>query len=280
MTRSTTANGPWRGRAARWRVRADRWRRRTARVLARVASQATAASITSPDPAERTPPGTLRPAVALAPRRSARGIRGARRPGPVAVVTVLLGLLVTAFGVQSVTGITLLPTGLGFATQPPPRKFPVLESSPPVEIDIRGLDLDAPVHPVGVAGDGTIEVPASDRRDEAGWYERSPTPGQYGPSVIVGHVDTRTGPAVFHDLGELRPGAKIEVSREDRSVAVFQVNSVRRFAKSAVPVDEVYGDFSRPALRLITCGGRWVGGATGYADNIVVFASLVSARHR
>jgi hypothetical protein len=39
----------------------------------------------------------------------------------------------------------------------------------------------------------------------------------------------------------------------------------------------VYGDFTRPGLRLITCGGRWVGGELGYADNVVVFASLVRA---
>lgn len=194
------------------------------------------------------------------------------------IITLLLGLLITAFGVQNVTGITVLPSGLPFGAPAPPRKFPVLESSPPVEIDIRALDLAAPVHPVGVAADGTIEVPASDRRDEAGWYSHSPTPGQYGPTVIVGHVDTRTGPAVFHDLRGLRPGAKIEISREDQSVAVFEVNSVKRFNKSELPVERVYGDFSRPALRLITCGGRWVGGSTGYSDNVIVFASLVSAR--
>ncbi|WP_422773582.1 class F sortase [Plantactinospora sp. WMMC1484] len=273
MFRCSTGGGTWRGRAERWWARTGRWRRRTARL----ARQATAASITSPDPADGTPPGTL---DAAPPRPAPAGRRRwGRRPGPVPVITLLLGLLVTLFGVQSVTGITLLPSGLPFGAPAPPRKFPVLESSPPVEIGIRSLDLTAPVHPVGVAPDGTIDVPASDRRDEAGWYDASPTPGQYGPSVIVGHVDTRTGPAVFHDLAGLRPGSKIEVDRADGSVAVFEVNSVRRFNKSELPVEQVYGDFSRPSLRLITCGGRWVGGSTGYADNVIVFASLVSARH-
>ncbi len=97
--------------------------------------------------------------------------------------------------------------------------------------------------------------------------------------MIVGHVDTRSGPAVFHELSNVRGRrSKIEIRREDQSVAVFEVNSVKRFGKSEIPVDRVYGDFSRPSLRLITCGGRWVGGETGYADNVVVFASLVSAR--
>ncbi|MFC6022521.1 class F sortase [Plantactinospora solaniradicis] len=274
MFRAPTADGTWRGRADRWRGRAHRWRRRTARLV----RQATAASITSPDPTDGTPPGTLGTVPPKPTRRTVRRGRRTRRPGPVAVITLLLGLFITLFGVQNLTGITVLPTGLTFGAPAPPRKFPVLDSSPPVGIGIRALGLTAPVHPVGVAGDGTIEVPASDRRDEAGWYSQSPTPGQYGPAVIVGHVDTRTGPAVFHDLAGLRPGSKIEVNREDRSVAVFEVNSVKRFNKSQLPVERVYGDFSRPSLRLITCGGRWVGGSTGYADNVVVFASLVSAR--
>jgi hypothetical protein len=278
MSRFRTADGSWRDRTGGWQSRVRRWRRRSTRLLARLARQATAASITSPDPADGTPPGTLAAAPPRPARRVGRG-RWARRPGPVPVITLLVGLLITLFGVQNVTGIAVLPNGFSLGAPAPPRKFPVLASSAPVGIGIRSLGLAAPVHPVGVAGDGTIEVPASDRRDEAGWYSHSPTPGQYGPSVIVGHVDTRTGPAVFHDLGGLRPRAKIEITREDRSVAVFEVNSVKRFDKSELPVEQVYGDFSRPSLRLITCGGRWVGGSTGYADNVIVFASLVSARH-
>ena len=76
---------------------------------------------------------------------------------------------------------------------------------------------------------------------------------------------------------ELKPGAKIEITRRDSTVAVFEVNSVERFGKEQLPVDRIYDDYSRPGLRLITCGGRWVGGELGYADNVVVFASLVSA---
>jgi hypothetical protein len=96
--------------------------------------------------------------------------------------------------------------------------------------------------------------------------------------VIVGHVDSRTGPAVFHDVPDLRPGNRVEVTRADGSVAVFAVNRVRRYDKADLPADDVFGDFSRPGLRLITCGGRWAGGTTGYADNVVAYASMVDAR--
>ncbi|GAB3141440.1 hypothetical protein GCM10027290_14170 [Micromonospora sonneratiae] len=154
----------------------------------------------------------------------------------------------------------------------------MLEPSRPVRIVVKSIKVNAPVHQVGLAADGSIAVPALERHNETGWYDRGPTPGQFGPAIIVGHADTRTGPSVFHNLSKLRPGARVEVTRADQSVAVFEVNSVERFDKSGLPADRVYGDFARPGLRLITCGGQWVGGSIGYADNVVAFASLIKSR--
>ncbi|MEV0718755.1 class F sortase [Asanoa sp. NPDC050611] len=198
---------------------------------------------------------------------------------PGVVVLVLLGVFLAGLGLGQATGgfSVSLPNWFGSRDKPPPREFPVLEPSRPTRITIASIGVDAPVHDVGLARDGTIEVPPVDEPNETGWYEDGPTPGEFGPAVLVGHVDTKTGPAVFAKLSTLDPGDRVEVSRRDGSVAVFEVNSVERYDKSEVPADRVHGDFSRPGLRLITCGGRWVGGATGYADNIVVFASLVSA---
>ena len=187
-------------------------------------------------------------------------------------------LIVSALAIERVAGVTLLPSGLTAGLRPPPKKFPVLPASPPVSIAAKRIDLNAQIHPVGLAADGSIGVPGEDQAHEAAWYEQSPTPGQYGPSVIVGHVDNRSGPAVFHGLKELRAGDEVDVSRADGSTAVFAVDAVKRYDKERIPPDEVYGDFSRPNLRLITCGGRWVGGQTGYSDNVVVFATLVRSR--
>lgn len=198
------------------------------------------------------------------------------RSGPLAIVLVLVGLVVAAAGLHQ-SGLSWWDW-LGPHDKPPPRDFPVLEPSRPIRISIPSIRVRAAVMSVGVADDGTIAVPPLPRHNEAGWFDHSPTPGQFGPAVIVGHADTRTGPSVFHDLDRLRPGARIEVTRRDRSVAIFEVNSVERFGKAKLPPERVYGDFSRPGLRLITCGGQWMGGSIGYADNIVVFASLVSAR--
>ncbi|MFF3855162.1 class F sortase [Micromonospora sp. NPDC002575] len=251
--------------------------------FARVARQAFSASVTTVGPPGRagTPGGTGPVGVGArsgtAARRWQRAVR--RGPGfPVLFVATLMVLIVAMLGVQRVTGHSLLPDRFIAGLRPPPKKFPVLPASRPVGIASAPIGLDAPVHDVGIAADGSIGVPDADRAQEAGWYDQGPTPGQYGPAVIVGHVDTRTGPAVFHELKELRSGDRVEVRRADRSVAVFEVDEVRRYAKARLPVDEVYGDFSRPGLRLITCGGAWVGGETGYADNVVVYASLVKAR--
>ncbi|MDO3702079.1 class F sortase [Micromonospora sp. C28SCA-DRY-2] len=245
----------------------------TTRRLRRVAGEAVSASVATPDPATRPLPA--RPRHRWAPGRRL----AAANPGlPVLVIGTLMVLIVAMLGVERVTGISMLPDRFTASLRPPPKKFPVLPASRPVGISSQPIDLAAPVHNVGIAPDGSIAVPDADRAQEAGWYDQGPTPGQYGPAVIVGHVDTSTGPAVFHRLRQLRAGDPVEVSREDGSVAVFEVDSVERFDKERLPVDEVYGDFSRPNLRLITCGGRWVGGETGYADNVVVFATLVRAR--
>lgn len=187
---------------------------------------------------------------------------------------VLAGVFGFGLAAGQATGLRL-PDWLSSADEPPAGA--ALPPSPPTRIAIRSLDLRARVHPVGLDADGAIAAPAMRLADEAGWYEDGPTPGQHGAAVIVGHVDDTRGPAVFHDLTRLRPGHRVEGTRRDRRVAVFQVTVIRTYDKSALPA-EVYGDFRRPELRLITCGGRWLGGAIGYADNLVVFAVLVDSR--
>lgn len=177
------------------------------RAVAQVAEQASAASVPTPDPTDRVAPGSLTPGAAPTSvrrgrRRSyprhhlARDRSGPRLP--IALVLVLMGLIVAGLGYQHATGVSLLPSALRPEIRTPQRTFPVLDPSPPVSIAIQSVRLQAPVSDTGLAPDGTIAPPPADRYNEAGWYDQSPTPGQYGPAVIVGHVDTRTGPAVFH----------------------------------------------------------------------------------
>jgi hypothetical protein len=191
----------------------------------------------------------------------------------VAGCLVLFGVFAVGVGLGKQTGFTLF----GQAAKAPPHDFPVLDPSPPRRVRIAAVGVDAPIHEVGMEADGSIATPSLELRNEAGWYREGPTPGEFGPAIVVGHVDTNDKPAVFARLNELTPGAVIEIVRRDRTVAVFEVNSVEQYDKQDLPVAKIYRDYSRPSLRLITCGGKWVGGETGYADNIIVFASLVSS---
>lgn len=148
--------------------------------------------------------------------------------------------------------------------------------SVPVGLRIPAIGVDAPLMRLGLAADGSVQVPPITAHDRAGWYEHSPMPGQKGPSVILGHVTVGPyGDGVFRHLSDLRKGDEIVARLQNGTSAVFAVTGVRTVAKADFPTKEVYGDVPRPELRLITCGGPRTG--DGYLDNVIVFAALSSA---
>ncbi|WP_416974385.1 class F sortase [Streptomyces sp. 4F14] len=143
----------------------------------------------------------------------------------------------------------------------------------PVALKVPSIGVDTSLLSLGLASDGTVEVPPVVAHDQAGWYRYSPSPGQTGPAVILGHVTVgEYGDGVFRRLTELKRGDEIVARLADGREPVFRVTAVRTVAKSAFPTQEVYGDTARPELRLITCGGTRTG--EGYADNVIVFAEL------
>ena len=154
--------------------------------------------------------------------------------------------------------------------------------SDPVTIRIPAIAVDSKIQYVGQNPNGTIQVPPlgnSPLTNEAAWYKYSPTPGQVGPSIIEGHIDSAAqGPSVFFRLGALTPGDKIYVTLADHTVATFSVTGVRSYHKSAFPTTTIYADTSYPALRLLTCGGRFDYQTHHYLSNIVVFARLVTSK--
>jgi sortase (surface protein transpeptidase) len=119
-----------------------------------------------------------------------------------------------------------------------------------VSIEIPAVGVDATVVPVGLLAGRTMAVPAV---DQAGWYEPGPRPGEAGPAVIVGHVDSRRGPAVFFRLQELRPGDRIVVGLDGGGTRSFLVEQVERQPKEDLPVGRIWNRTDRPVLRLITC---------------------------
>jgi LPXTG-site transpeptidase (sortase) family protein len=134
----------------------------------------------------------------------------------------------------------------------------------------------------GPSGPGTGGVlslpvpPLAKAATEAGWYKFTAVPGQAGNAVIVGHVDTYIGPAVFYDLYQLRPGESVYVS-SGGTRRRFDVTSVREMPKAEFPVNQVFGGTRKHLLWLITCGGDFDYKTGHYLDNIVVSATWVPA---
>jgi hypothetical protein len=155
---------------------------------------------------------------------------------------------------------------------------PDLPASPPTRIAIPALGVDSAVNPVGLNPDRSVQVPApGPLYDQAAWYTGSVTPGQRGPAVILGHIDSAAnGPSVFYRLSALQPLDEFTVTRADGRTVVFRVNSVKSYPKDAFPSQAVYGPTTRPEVRLITCGGAFDSRARSYVDNTVVYANQIS----
>ncbi|MFJ8142767.1 class F sortase [Streptomyces sp. NPDC096013] len=162
---------------------------------------------------------------------------------------------------------------------PPARQVPhpPLSRSLPVKIAIPAIFIEAPVTGLDLDQRGRLGAPPMSTPKVVGWFRGGPSPGEAGASLIVGHRDTKTGPAIFLNLNALHPGDLVKVTRADGTTAAFTVDTVKRFAKDKFPDDKVYGATRRPELRLMTCGGNF-DKKQGYAANVVVFAHLVSVK--
>lgn len=149
---------------------------------------------------------------------------------------------------------------------------PEVQAADPERIRIPAIGVDAAVVPLGLRDDGHIEVPTD--FDEVGWWVDGPEPGEPGPAVLLGHVDSWHGPAVFFDLTLLAPGDAIHVDRVDGTAVTYLVERTEQHPKDAFPTEAVYGPTVEPALRLVTCGGDFDRDRRSYNDKIIVFARL------
>lgn len=204
-------------------------------------------------------------------------MRGKAGLWTLAAVLLAAGLAVIALGLRGPDGPPR-PPAWAAATRPAGPAGPALPRSVPVQVAVPAIGVRAPLVRLGLDADGSVQVPRADRPGEAGWYDLGPAPGERGAAVLLGHVDSAAGAAVFYDLGRLRPGHRVEVTRADGRVAVFTVESVERVAKDRFPTQRVYGPLDRPGLRLVTCGGPFDRAVRGYRDNVIVYATETSVR--
>lgn len=224
-------------------------------------------------------------------RRRSRGSR--RRLAALALTVALAVGGLAAIGVAWASQ-KVAPTPSQAAMHPKPTPDPSVQAAParqaapqlvlprsiPTELSIPAIDVHHHLVRLGRNPDGSIQVPPLSHVDTPGWYKYSPTPGQVGPAVILGHIDSAAeGEGVFFRLGALKPGEKVLVTRADHTVAVFTIDRLGLYSKSHFPTVEVYGNTSDPQLRLITCGGAFNQSAGSYVDNTVVYAHLTGTRH-
>jgi hypothetical protein len=197
------------------------------------------------------------------------------------VKLALVTLVATCVGCSSSTANTRVrrldatkaakPTPPSVEVPPYRPSTPVLAVAAPVRLDIPSIGVSTNLESLGLEPDGTMQVPA--RWEEAGWYAGGPRPGEDGPAVIAGHVDSTTGPAVFFHLQELRAGDQVRVTRGDGSVARFVIDRLQQFPKSSFPTSLIFGPTPGPTLRLVTCGGAFDETRRSYLQNLVAFAS-------
>jgi sortase (surface protein transpeptidase) len=204
---------------------------------------------------------------------------------PAALLSLAAGLVVIAGGTAGLlltrhpaqparpaAGVAALPAPTGPIVAPPPTDpSPV---SRPVSLTIPLIGVQTRLITLGLTSSGALQVPSS--TSVAGWYTGGPKPGAIGSAIIVGHIDSVTGPGVFFRLSELRPGDKVYVKRADGTLVEFRVTSVQTYLKDRFPTEAVYGPTPDPELRLITCGGAFDYATGHYLSNIVVYATEVS----
>jgi len=256
-----------------------------------VSGSGSSAGISGPaqvqNPPARSPQPAPQPVQPVQPVRA-----GGRRWGSVVAVAVAaVGLMLLSGGVSvvvfghpttsTVAAQGVLPAVGGTPEQgsdgltAPPRAAAAAAASaaPPTHLSIPAVGVNTDLINLVTQDDGTLEVPKNFA--VAGWWDQGAAPGDPGPAVIVGHIDSYRGPAVFYRLRQLTPGALVTVARSDGSSAQFAVDALREFPKEAFPTDLVYGATNTPTLRLITCGGSFDDQARSYLDNIVVFAHQI-----
>lgn len=140
-------------------------------------------------------------------------------------------------------------------------------------VDIPAIGVVAPVIRLGGSRFGKISVPSFSQVWDVGWYRYGAVPGSPGNAVLLGHVDTYSGPAVFYDLYQLLPGEEILVNVGGNDLRQFTVRWVHEVAKTAFPAGMVFGRTRDRHLWLITCGGAFDYYTRSYLSNIVVYAT-------
>ena len=195
--------------------------------------------------------------------------------GLVVIVGGTAGLLLTHRSTSALrpvaAGVAALPAPTGPIVAPP--QSAAAQVARPVSLTIPLIGVKTNLITLGLAAGGAMQVPSTST--VAGWFTGSPRPGAVGSSIIVGHVDSKSGPGIFFRLPELQKGDDVYVKRSDGTTAEFRVTEVQEYPKDQFPTETVFGPTPDAELRLITCGGTFDSVTGHYLSNIIVYASQI-----
>ncbi|MCX4750237.1 class F sortase [Kitasatospora sp. NBC_01287] len=204
-----------------------------------------------------------------------------------AVGACLLGLFMIHRAADPTAGLPPLPNSMAAQASPSAstsaaagRTVPALAvpDARPTRLSIPSIGVNAPFTGLDVDSTGVLNPPPPDNTNLVGWYQGGTVPGNRGPAIVLGHVDTKSARGVFWGLSSVTPGTTVDIARDDGVTASFTVDSVNVFAKDQFPDDRVYGKTPDAQLRLITCGGAYDRKHGDYTANVVVFAHLTGLR--
>ena len=195
--------------------------------------------------------------------------------GLVVIVGGTAGLLLARHSTPALrpvaAGVAALPAPTGPIVAPP--QSAAAQVARPVSLTIPLIGVKTNLITLGLAAGGAMQVPSTST--VAGWFTGSPRPGAVGSSIIVGHVDSKSGPGIFFRLPELQKGDDVYVKRSDGTTAEFRVTEVQEYPKDQFPTETVFGPTPDAELRLITCGGTFDSVTGHYLSNIIVYASQI-----
>jgi sortase (surface protein transpeptidase) len=197
--------------------------------------------------------------------------KGPEQKSGISMTNISIGLIVVLVGLALVVGMNSSgPSGFG---SPAP-----LAASAPTRVTVPSISAESSLVPTGLKQDGSLEVPPVSEPMQASWFDQSPTPGEVGPSVVLGHVNGGGQPGIFANLKDVVAGSQVFIDRTDGQRAVFEVSRVDTIPKDSFPTDAVYNDTANPQLRLITCGGDYDRSARSYLSNVIVYADFVEVQ--
>jgi len=146
------------------------------------------------------------------------------------------------------------------------------QTAAPAELDIPAAKISAPIVDIGLANDGSMEVPPTP--DVVGWYRTSARAGQPGNAVLAGHVDWGKNAAVFWGLRDLKASDPIMLRGSDGVEHRYLVQWNRVFANNDPAALNVLRGSDESLLTLITCDGVYDRSAQNYTDRRIVQAKL------